>query len=106
MSTAADKISLLSSKIQANPTAASAIGAVYKFVLTGGGGGTWLVNLKDAPGISADDGPADCTLTLDAQDFVELLDNPASGQQLFFGGKLQVDGDLGLALKLQELVDL
>ena len=106
MSTASEKIAELQSKIASNPAAAQSIGATYKFVLTGDGGGTWLVNLKDAPGITEGDGAADCTLTLAADDFVQLLDDPASGQHLFFSGKLQVDGDIGLALKLQQLTEL
>ena len=106
MSTASEKIAELSSKIAANPAAARAIGAIYKFVLSGSGGGTWIVNLKDDPSIKQGDGAADCTLSLDADDFVQLLEDPGSGQALFFSGKLQVDGDIGLALKLQQLTEL
>ena len=32
--------------------AVSQIGAVYKFVLSGENGGTWVVNMKDAPGVT------------------------------------------------------
>jgi len=106
LSQAAERIAQLAEKIKANPSVAAEIDAIYKFVLTGDGGGTWLVNLKDAPGVQQGDGDADCTLTLAADDFVQLLDDPNTGQQLFFGGKLQVDGDMGLALKLQQLTEL
>ena len=106
MSQASERIAQLAEKINANPSVAGQVGATYKFVLTGEGGGTWVVNLKDAPGVQQGEASADCTLTLDADDFVQLLDDPNTGQQLFFSGKLQVDGDVGLALKLQQLTEL
>ena len=42
--------------ITKNAAAASAVGAVFKFVLDGDGGGTWIVSLKDTPSIVAGDG--------------------------------------------------
>ena len=96
----------LSERIAANPQGASSIGAIYKFLLSGDGGGIWLVNLKDDVGVTPTDGEAECTFSLAAEDFIELMDNPSIGQQLFFSGKLQIDGDIGLALKLQQLAEL
>jgi predicted lipid carrier protein YhbT len=43
---------------------------------------------------------------LSAQDFVDLVEGRANGQQLYFQGRLRIDGNLGLALKLQNLADL
>lgn len=106
MTTAKELIERIGGKISSDPTVASNFGAVYKFVLEGAGGGQWLVDLKGAPGVRAGDGPADCTITLSAQDFVDLIEGRANGQQLYFQGKLRIDGDLGLALKLQNLADL
>jgi predicted lipid carrier protein YhbT len=37
---------------------------------------------------------------------VDLFEGRADGQTLFFAGKLRVEGDMGLALKLQTLTDL
>ncbi|HTV23279.1 MAG TPA: SCP2 sterol-binding domain-containing protein [Polyangiaceae bacterium] len=99
-------IERIGSKIAGNPGVASNFGAIYKFVLDGADGGTWLVNLKDAPGARTGDGPCDCTISLSAKDFVDLLEGRANGQQLYFQGKLRIDGNLGLALKLQNLADL
>jgi putative sterol carrier protein len=106
MATAKELIERIGTKISANPAAASNFGAVYKFVLDGADGGTWLVNLKDSPGASAGDGSSDCTISLSAKDFVDLVEGRANGQQLYFQGKLRIDGNLGLALKLQNLADL
>ena len=106
MATAQELIDRIGSKISANPSVAGNCGAVYKFVLDGAGGGTWIVDLKDAPGARPGDGAADCTISLSAKDFVDLVEGRANGQQLYFQGKLRIDGNLGLALKLQNLADL
>jgi predicted lipid carrier protein YhbT len=79
---------------------------VYKFVLEGAAGGTWLVDLKSGLRVGAGDGPAACTVKMDAQDFVDLFEGRANGQALFFAGKLKVEGDMGLALKLESLTDV
>lgn len=106
MTTAKELIERLAAKVSQDPSQAANFGAIYKFVLEGGGGGTWLVNLKDAVGAREGDGPADCTISLEASDFVDLIEGRANGQQLYFQGKLRIDGNLGLALKLQNLADL
>lgn len=106
MATAQELIDRIGSKISGNPSVASNFGAVYKFVLEGAGGGTWLVDLKDAPGARQGDGAADATISMSAKDFVDLVEGRANGQQLYFQGKLRIDGNLGLALKLQNLADL
>lgn len=106
MATAQELIDRIGAKISGNPSVASNFGAVYKFVLDGAGGGTWIVDLKDAPGARQGDGPADSTISLSAKDFVDLVEGRANGQQLYFQGKLRIEGNLGLALKLQNLADL
>jgi putative sterol carrier protein len=106
MTTGKELIERLGSKISQDPSVAASFGAIYKFVLEGNGGGTWIVNMKDAPGAREGDGAADCTISLDASDFVDLVEGRANGQQLYFQGRLRIDGNLGLALKLQNLADL
>ena len=106
MTTAKELIEKLGTKISGDPSVAANFGAVYKFVLEGAEGGTWVVNLKDAPGARTGDGPSDCTISMAANDFVDLVQGRANGQQLYFQGKLRIDGNLGLALKLQNLADL
>jgi len=106
MSTASEKLKQLGDKIAENKSQASAIGATFKFVLEGDGGGTFIVNLKDNPGVTPGEGSADCTVKMAAQDFVDLTEGKANGQQLFFGGRLKVEGDMSLALRLQSLMDI
>jgi putative sterol carrier protein len=95
-------------KIAANKDAAKAIGATYQFVITGDGGGEWFIDVKDDPKcIAGNPGNAECTMKLSVESFQELMENPqANGMKLFFGGKLKVDGNNMLAMKLQKLFQL
>ncbi|MDR9855365.1 SCP2 sterol-binding domain-containing protein [Paenibacillus sp. VCA1] len=47
---------------------------------------------------------ADCTLTLSEKNFRKLLENDLNSTMAFMTGSLKVDGKLGLALKLQEIL--
>ncbi len=106
MATAKEKMAEAAKKIAEHGEKAAAIGAVYKFVLSGDGGGTWVMNLKDNPGVTEGEGPAACTIKMAATDYVDMLEGRANGQQLFFSGKLKIEGDMGLAMKLQKLTDV
>lgn len=106
MATAKELMEQAAGKIEANKAAAGAIGATYKFVLDGDGGGTWIMNLKDAPGIAEGDGTAMCTIKMAAADYVAMVEGKANGQQLFFSGKLKIEGDMSLAMKLQKAMEV
>jgi putative sterol carrier protein len=58
----------------------------------------------DAAGASAGDGDADCTLTASADTFRELLDGDLDPTGAFMSGRLTVDGDMGLAMRLASLL--
>jgi putative sterol carrier protein len=106
MSTAAELIEQISTRITGKRELLTTVGAVYKFVLDGDGGGTWVLDLKEALKVTPGDGPAGCTIRMTAADFVDLFEGRANGQTLFFTGKLKVEGDMGQALKLQQLTGL
>jgi len=106
MTTAAEKMTQAQASIAKNVATASQIGATYKFILEGDGGGTWMVKLRANPGISLADEPADCVIKMGASDYVDMVEGRIEGQQLFFEGKLSIDGDMALAMKLQALNEL
>ena len=106
MTTAQELMQRIGQKIAGRSELLSSVGAVYKFALEGEGGATYLVDLKNALTVTEGDGAAACTIRMTATDFVDLFEGRANGQALFFGGRLRVEGDMGLALKLQTLTDI
>src|SRR6187549_4197603 len=106
MTSASDKLKQMGDKIAEKREQASAIGAVFKFALEGDGGGNFIVNLKDNPGVTEGDGAAECTIRMTSQDFVDLTEGKANGQQLFFTGRLKVDEDITLVVGFQPMMDI
>jgi putative sterol carrier protein len=86
-----------------NADEAKTIGA--KFQLNIGGEGEWHIDVSPTgPSCKAGSEAADCTITIAAEDFQKLMENPqANGMQLFFAGKLKVAGNQMLAMKMQKL---
>jgi putative sterol carrier protein len=68
---------------------------VAKFVIPGEG-----AIMMDATGVRAGDDEADVTLTADADVFRAILDGDMNPTSAFMTGKLAVDGNMGMALKL------
>ena len=56
--------------------------------------------MMDSNGARAGDEPADVTLTADAETFKSILDGDTNPTSAFMTGKLKVDGDMGMAMKL------
>ena len=95
--------------VEKNPDAAKEIGAKFQIIITGDNGGEWFIDASDAgPKVeSGNPGGADVTIEMAEEDFQKLVENPqANGMQLFFAGKLKVQGNQMLAMKLQKLFEL
>ena len=92
-----------------NPDKAKEVGHVFQMNITGDTGGEWTIDTT-ATGPSCKAGKVDnaeCAITMADADFQKLVENPqANGMQLFFAGKLKVQGNQMLAMKLQKLFDL
>ena len=58
----------------------------------------------DGDGVRADDSETDVTLTADADTFQEILEGELNPTAAFMGGRLSVDGDMGMAMKLGSLL--
>jgi putative sterol carrier protein len=85
-----------------NADEAKAINAKYQMNITGAG--SWHLDLTSSgPTVIQGEQPADCTITITADDFQKLQENPAAGMQLFFSGKLKIAGNQMLGMKLQKL---
>lgn len=74
-------------------------GSSVKFVINGEG--ALSVNNGDVT-ISDDD--ADVTMTADADVFEDILSGELDGASAFMSGKLQIDGDMSLAMQLGQVL--
>ena len=90
------------------PDKAAGTNATIQYDISGDGGGTWNAVIKDGT-CTVNQGPAtnpNLTLSIAAQDWVDMLSGKQSGQMLFMSGKLKVKGDMGLAMKLGSMFSM
>jgi hypothetical protein len=81
-------------------------GARVAFHIEGPGGGNW--QLDETPEAArlgpVDDAPKDCVIRCSASDFMAILCGHLGAKEAFLSGRLRIMGDVGLALRLQDLV--
>jgi putative sterol carrier protein len=88
-----------------NKEAAKGLNAVYQFDLSGDGGGKWYAIIKDQT-VEVKEGAnpsPNITISMAAQDYLDMLSGKLNGQVAFMSGKLRIAGDMGLALRMQSL---
>lgn len=70
--------------------------------------GVWFIDLKTGSGkLGQGEAPggANCTMTLDSEDFVKMFKGELKAVSAFMSGKLKIQGDMGLAMKLEKLMN-
>jgi len=88
--------------IKTNAEKAAAIGNSLKFDL---GGEIILIDGKgDTNVVSQKDQDADCTIKVSKEDLADLLSGKLNPMNAVMGGKVQIKGDMGVAMKLQSLL--
>ncbi len=70
-------------------------GGTAKFAIEGEGS-----VIVDSNGARVSDDPADVTLSANADTFQDIMSGELNPTSAFMTGKLKVDGDMGLAMKL------
>jgi putative sterol carrier protein len=90
-------------KANADPSRAADLTASYRFDIAGAG--SWRVDV-DGGAVTVDqsDGPADCTIATDERTFLAVVQGEQSPIGAYMTGKIRVEGDMGLALRLRDLV--
>ncbi len=93
-------------KLKAKPDLVTKINAVYQFNISGPGGGQWQVDCTQPGGaISAGVAAAPkCTVAATDADFLAIVNGKMNAQMAFMSGKLRIQGDMGLAMKLQQIL--
>ncbi len=89
--------------IEKNATKARALGNTLKFNLEGkhihvNGNG-------DANSVAKMNEEADCTITVSPNDFMALLKGQLNPMTAMMSGKIKIDGNMGVAMKLQSLMN-
>ena len=82
------------------------INAVFQFNIHGEGGGSWYVILDDGvPSVTygQNERPS-VTFTANVADWLDIIQGKLNGASAFLSGRLRIDGDMTLALKLQGLL--
>jgi len=90
---------------QLNTDAAKGMTSTIQFNLSGDNGGQWYVAIKDGKAeVSKGTAPSpNMTMSMAAQDYVDMTTGKLNGQMAFMSGKLKISGDMGLAMKMQSL---
>jgi putative sterol carrier protein len=79
--------------------------AAYRFDIEGAG--SWRVDVADGAATVTDaesQEPADCVIATDERTFLGVVNGEQNPMGAFMTGKIRVDGDMGLALRLKDLV--
>jgi putative sterol carrier protein len=86
-----------------SPQGARALGASYRFDIDGAG--SWRVESDgDRLTVGESDAPADCVIRADEKTFLRIIRGEQSPMGAYMTGKVKVEGDLGLALRLRDLL--
>ena len=94
----------------ANPDAATSPNAVYQFNITGDGGGDWALDLTkgktDGFVVKGTHDSPGATITVSSEDWLGMLNGTLNPMQAFMSGKIKIDGDMTLAMSLQQVMNL
>jgi putative sterol carrier protein len=93
--------------LSVDPSKVPNLQAVYQFNITGDDPGTYQLIIAENSGKAVQGAPeqANCTLEMDAEVFKGMMAGTVNSTASFMNGQLKIDGDLGLALQLQTILD-
>jgi putative sterol carrier protein len=85
-----------------DPERARTLDVSYRFDIEGAG--SWRLEADGERAIVTEsDAPADCVIRTDENTFLRIVRGEQSPMGAYMTGKVRVEGDLGLALRLREV---
>jgi putative sterol carrier protein len=101
--TSEDLLALLVAYLQDELADAPPIGAILKFDYSDGG--CVLIDGADGSnGVSANDGPADCVVTLSLAAHLQMMRFELDQASAFREGRMRIKGNIAVALRLAPLI--
>jgi putative sterol carrier protein len=84
------------------PERARALDASYRFDIEGAG--SWRLEADGEQAVVTEsDAPADCVIRTDENTFLRIVRGEQSPMGAYMTGKVRVEGDLGLAMRLRDV---
>jgi len=89
-------------KLADEPERTEGMTATYLFDIVGEQGGLWTLEIVDGKAdVRAGPSPdPDVKVTMDQDDFIDMAEGRLEGQEAFMSGKLQVQGNMALSIRL------
>lgn len=85
-----------------DPERAGTLDASYRFDIEGAG--SWRLEVDgERAVVTESDAPADCIIRTDENTFLRIVRGQQSPMGAYMTGKVRVEGDLGLALRLRDV---
>jgi len=90
------------------PEAAEGVNTVVQFNFTGAEVSEWVVTIQDGT-CTSEKGTApspNMTMTIDSQDYVDIISGKQNAMTAFMQGKVKVSGDMMMAMKFPTFFEM
>jgi putative sterol carrier protein len=106
MTTTAEIFAEIQQHLQDNPAKVQGLNATLQFDLSGEDGGAWSITVADGTATVAQGylEKPQLTVLMSAGDFAALVAGTLDPMGALIGGKMKLRGDVGLAMRLQPLL--